>query len=213
MNEAPSRKRRRKEKVEERNVGTNQSNGRPAPFIRTGFESMALESDGEEGYLASNISGAQQPENQGFGEQQEEFVDDSPSVTFKDFAFQPNGNPAFYDTYRTQDASIPDMQGHLPKVDNMRVVQPASVEMPSPDLEVPSFIRNQPAERPSSVRDATEVMVEEDMDPEAGGIPRSKTRGKSWYEPEKDRELLSVLLAKSVMLTIMFSDQALSLLP
>lgn len=154
---------------------------------------MALESDGEDGYLASSGPGIQQPEIQEFGEQQEEFVDDSPAVTFKDFAFQPSGNPAFYDTYRTQDASIPDMQGHLPRVDTVRVVQPASVEMPSPDQEVPSFIRKQSAGKAPSWREAADVMVEEDMDPESGGIPQSKRKGKSSYEPEKDRIIVTSL--------------------
>ncbi|KAJ9109196.1 hypothetical protein QFC21_000525 [Naganishia friedmannii] len=184
VNEVPSRKRRRKAKVEEIDGSINPNHARPAPFIRTGFESMALTSDGEDGYLAPVGTG--EPEVQESGEQQEEFVDDSPSVTFKAFSFQPNGNPALYDTYRTQDASIPDMQGHLPIVDNMRVVQPASIEMPSPDQEVPSFIRRQPEVRAPLVREAAEVTVEEDMDPESGGIPQSKKRGKSWYEPEKD---------------------------
>ncbi|KAJ9125520.1 hypothetical protein QFC22_000481 [Naganishia vaughanmartiniae] len=193
VNEAPSRKRRRKEKGVEGNGITNSSHGKPAPFIRTGFESMALESDGEDAYLAAGGCVTQQPEVHEFGEQQEEFVDDFPSVTSKDFAFQPNGNSAFYDTYHTQDASIPDIRGHLPIVDNMRVVQPASVEMPSPDQEIPSFIRKQPAARAPYGREAAEVTVEEDMDPEAGGIPQSKTKGKSWYEPEKDRIVVTSL--------------------
>lgn len=166
---------------------------------------MALESDGEDGYLASSGPGIQQPEIQEFGEQQEEFVDDSPAVTFKDFAFQPSGNPAFYDTYRTQDASIPDMQGHLPRVDTMRVVQPASVEMPSPDQEVPSFIRKQSAAKAPSWREAADVMVEEDMDPESGGIPQSKRKGKSSYEPEKDRKLISAISTSFAMLTTIMS--------
>ncbi|KAJ9100098.1 hypothetical protein QFC19_005778 [Naganishia cerealis] len=196
VNQAPSRKRRRKESIEGRKVHGKKHHGRPPPFIRTGFEKMALDSDGEEGHLASDGLDAQQPETHEFGEQQEEFVDDSPSVTFKDFSFQPNGNSAFYDTYRTQDTSIPDTQGRLPAVDNMRVVQPASVEMPSPDQEIPTSIREQQEGKIPFIREAVDGMVEDDMDPEAGGTAQSgkKKKGKTWYEPEKDRKSKSGLL-------------------
>jgi hypothetical protein len=125
----PARKRRRKD-----------AEGK-GPFIRTGFERMALEESDEE-----TVRG-----NQGVMRQTEEFVDETPPLGEREFTFQP-GMTGIYDTYRTRTA---EGQGF-----GTSVVRPQSVEMPlSPD----GVVKEVPTEG--------EGMVEDVSDPEAGGIP------------------------------------------
>lgn len=143
--------------------------GKEEPFIRTGFEDMVLESEGEDEGFPTPRQG---PVNAfpGYGGQ-EELVDSPPTSSRNYFTFPQNMNPAFYDTYRTRDAGEPDPQGDTWVVDDADIVQPQSVVTPD-------------GEAPPRWRGTGDPMVEDVSDPEAGG----KRRGKTWYEPEKDRE-------------------------
>ncbi|GHJ85341.1 hypothetical protein NliqN6_1743 [Naganishia liquefaciens] len=161
----PSRKRRRKDA----------GHGHGGPFIRTGFESMALESDEET--VRGNGNGVN-----GSFKQENEFVDETPPIAEREFNFQPGTHSGAYDTYRTTTAD-----GDMPWWGMTRVVKPESVEMPlSPDGEVP------PGGAKGESFVGEEGMVEDASDPEAGGIP-AVLRGKNWYEPEKDRIVVTSL--------------------
>lgn len=150
---------------------------------------MALESDGEDGYPAQN-GPFPRPGYPAFGEQQEEFMDETPPIASRDFAFQHNMNPGFYDTYRTRDAAELDVQGDTLVMDDADVVQPQSVEMPTPDQDFPPGLARRWTAREPVIKEAGDAMVEDVSDPEAGGRRRAdaKAKGKTWYEPEKDRE-------------------------
>lgn len=176
INGAPRRKRRRKSAYAV--AGGDGRDGRAEPFIRTGFEDMVLESDGEDGYTAAQYPAQGYPV---YG-QQEELVDSPPTTSRNYFTFPQNVNPAFYDTYRTRDAAEPDPQGDTLVMDVADIVQPQSVE--TPEEEVPPQ-RWRTGKEPW--RAAGDPMVEEVSDPEAGGKSRFTSRGKTWYEPEKDR--------------------------
>lgn len=152
----PARKRRRKD-----------GETGKGPFIRTGFERMALEESDEETVRGNGVL-----------RQTEEFVDETPPIQDREFTFQP-GMTGTYDTYRTRTAE----EDFTTQAFGTRVVKPESVEMPlSPDGDAPRGIEQ--------VGRVDEGMVEDVSDPEAGGIP-STLRGKNWYEPEKDREFPS----------------------
>lgn len=180
VNGAPRRKRRRKSAYGVAG-GEGRREGRAEPFIRTGFEDMVLESDGEDVYTT-----VQEVPSNGYPVhgQQEELVDSPPTTSRNYFTFPQNINPAFYDTYRTRDAAEPDTQGDTLVMNDADVVQPQSVE--TPEGEVPPQ-RWRMGKEPW--RTAGDPMVEDVSDPEAGGKSRFTNRGKTWYEPEKDREL------------------------
>jgi hypothetical protein len=151
---------------------------------------MVLESDGEDGYTAAQYPAQGYPV---YG-QQEELVDSPPTTSRNYFTFPQNVNPAFYDTYRTRDAAEPDPQGDTLVMDVADIVQPQSVE--TPEGEVPPQ-RWRTGKEPW--RAAGDPMVEEVSDPEAGGKSRFTSRGKTWYEPEKDREY-SIRFGQRVMM-------------
>lgn len=177
---APRKKRRRKDV------------GREEPFIRTGFEDMVLESDGEDGVATPRQARVNRFPVYG---QQEALVDSPPPPPTPNsnsrgyFTFPQNVNPAFYDTYRTRDAGEPDPQGDTPVVDDAKIVQPQSVVTPDADAEAP------PSRWQAPWRRTGDPMVEDVSDPEAGG----KQRGKTWYEPEKDREYLGARDTKQLV--------------